>query len=68
MRRVGSFLKRLLPAASHAAQSAGIQVTRPILRFFAPAGATRCTNGVKFGTEGPLLRAKFHSIGATIRV
>jgi len=31
---------------------------------FRPAGATRCTDGVKFGveegTEGPLLHAKFH--------
>ena len=31
---------------------------------FRPAGATRCTDGVKFGTEEgtevPLLRAKFH--------
>jgi len=39
---------------------------------FRPAGATRCTDGVKFGTEegtyGPLLRAKFHPIGATTRV
>jgi len=39
---------------------------------FRPAGATRCTDGVKFGTEegtvGPLLRAKFHAIGATTRV
>ena len=38
---------------------------------FHPAGATRCTDGVKFGVEegtrGPLLHAKFHPIGATIR-
>ena len=28
---------------------------------FRPAGATHCTDGVKFGTgEGPLLHAKFH--------
>ena len=35
---------------------------------FRPAGATRCTDGVKFGTEeeteGPLLRAKFPLIHA----
>jgi len=39
---------------------------------FRPAGATHCIDGVKFGTEegteGPLLRAKFHPIGATTRV
>ena len=34
---------------------------------FRPAGATRCTGGVKFGT-GPLLRAKFHPLDAPIRV
>ena len=32
---------------------------------FRPAGATRCTDGVKFGmeegTQGPLLHAKFRS-------
>jgi len=36
---------------------------------FRPAGATRCTDRLKFGTEeGPLLRANFHPIGATVRV
>jgi len=34
------------------------------LRLFCHTGATRCTDGVKFGmdegTEGPLLRATFH--------
>ena len=36
---------------------------------FRPAGATRCTDGVTFGTKegtGPLPRAKFHPIGATV--
>jgi len=55
----------LFPAALQAAQSADIQV-------FHPAGATRCTDGVKFGTEvwtfGSLLRVKFIPIGAPIRV
>jgi len=41
------------------------------LEVFRPAGATRCTDGVKFGmeegTEDPLLHAEFHPIGATIR-
>jgi len=54
--------KFLLPAALRAAHRAGICfIQRPIFRFFAPAGATRCT-------EGPLLRAKFHPIGAMIGV
>jgi len=42
---------------------------------FRPEGATRRIDGVKFGVEdgtegplGPLLQAKFHPIGATIRV
>jgi len=36
---------------------------------FRPAGATRCTDGVKFGMEeGTVLHAKFHPIGATTRV
>ena len=43
-----------------------------ILRIFAPQGRHVAPMGVKFGTEegteGPLLRAKFHPIGATIRV
>ena len=37
-----------------------------------PAGATRCTDGVKFGTkegtEGPILRAKFQPMGARVMV
>ena len=36
-----------------------------------PAGATRCTDGVKFGTEergDQKSRAKFHPIGPTVRV
>jgi len=47
-------------------------VTYTYFKVFRPAGATRCTDGVKFGTEegteGPLLRAKFHPIVATISV
>ena len=35
-----------------------------LVQVFRPAGATRCTDGVKFGMEegtyGPLLHAKFH--------
>jgi len=31
-------------------------------QVFRPTGATRCTDGVKFGMEiGPLLHAKFHA-------
>ena len=53
-----------LPAASRAAQRAGISVTQmQILRFFAPQGRYVAPMGVKFGTEegieGPLLDAKF---------
>jgi len=33
---------------------------------FRPAGATRCTDGVKFGTEEGTF--KFHPIGAMVRV
>jgi len=45
-------VKWWLPAGSAAGSSAGIVFTHgPILRFFAPAGATRW---------GPLLPAKFH--------
>jgi len=59
----------------HCAQRkpAGIQFThRPILRFFAPQ-ATRCTDGVKFGTEELLRKVpssmpNFTPIGATTRV
>ena len=48
-----------------AAQSAGYLIYSDAdFEDFRPAGATRCTDGVKFGreegTEGPLLRAKFH--------
>jgi len=46
----------VLPAALRAAQSAS-KVTQ---RFFAPQGRHVVQIGVKFGTEGPLLRAKFH--------
>jgi len=39
---------------------------------FRPAGVTRCTDEGEIGaeewTEGSLLHAKFHPIGATIRV
>jgi len=42
------------------------------LRFFAPQGQHVPPMGVKFGmdewTEGRLLHAKFHPIGATIKV
>jgi len=36
---------------------------------FRPAGATRCTDGGEIWRRGPpLLHAKFHPIGATVRV
>jgi len=46
-------------------QSAGYLIyPEADFEVFRPAGMSRCTDGVKFGTkdrtEGPLLRAKFH--------
>jgi len=35
---------------------------------FRPAGATRCTDGVKFGTKIPSAVPNFTPIGATVRV
>ena len=35
---------------------------------FSPAGATHCTDGVKFGTEEVPSSSKFHPIGATIGI
>jgi len=59
----------------HIARSASrryLNYTEADFEVFRPAEATRCTDGVKFGTEegtiGSLLRAKFHPIGATTRV
>ena len=62
-----------LPAALRAAQICRYLVySEADFEVFRLAGATRCTDGVKFGmeegTEGPLLHAKFHPIGATTRV
>ena len=58
----------LLPAALRAAQICRYFVySEADFEVFRPAGATRCTDGVKFGMEeglegtfGPLLHAKFH--------
>ena len=55
----------LLPAALRAAQICRYLVySEADFEVFRPAGATRCTDGVKIGTEegteGPLLHAKFH--------
>ena len=56
-----------LPAALRAAQACRYLIySEADFEVFRPAGATRCTDGVKFGTEegtkGPLLRAKFGPI------
>ena len=53
-----------LPAALRAAHSAGISATLGRFWGFRPAGATRCTDGVKFGVGestyvGRLLHTKF---------
>jgi len=57
--------RRLLPAALRAAQTCRYFVySEADFEVFRPAGATRCTDEVKFGmeegTEGPLHHAKFH--------
>ena len=54
-----------LPAALREAQTCRYLVySEANFEVFRPAGATRCTDGGKFGmeegTEGPLLHAKFH--------
>jgi len=65
------WISQFLLAALRTAQRAGILV-RPIFRFFAPQRRCVTPIGVKFGTEegttGPLLRAKFHTIDAAVRV
>ena len=56
----------LLPAALRAAQTCRYLVySEADFEVCCPAGATCCTDGMKFGTEegteDPLLRAKFHT-------
>jgi len=67
----------LLPAALRAAQTCRYLIySEADFEVFRPAGATRCTDGVKFGTEdgGGDLRSvpssvpNFTPIGATTRV
>ena len=54
-----------LPAALRAAQTCRYLVySEADFEVFRPAGATSCTDVVKFG----ILHAKFHPIGATTRV
>jgi len=60
-----SKVKSLLPAALRTTQTCRYLVYSEVdFEVFRPAGATRCTDGVKFGmeegTEDPLLHAKFH--------
>jgi len=43
------------------------KLLRGILRFFAPTGATGCTDGGEIW-HGGVLHAKFHLISATIRI
>ena len=64
---------KFLPAALRAAKTcrylvyseADFEVFRPQWRHVAPMGVKF---GMEEGTEGPLLHAKFHPIGATTRV
>jgi len=65
LRKLWIHAAKLLPTALREAQSAGIYVSYSETDFEGsrPAEATHCTDGggVKFGTEGLLLRVKFHS-------
>jgi len=61
----------LLPTALRATQTCRYLVySEADFEVFCPAGATRWVKfGIKEGTEGPLLQAKFHHpTGATTRV
>ena len=59
-----------LPAALRAAQACQYLIySEADFKVFRPAGVTRCTNWDEiWHVEGPVLRAKFHPIGATTRV
>ena len=60
---------KLLPAALRAAQTCRYLIYSDAdFEGFRPTGATRCTDGVKLGTEVPSSVPNFTPIGATTRV